>query len=90
MAEEYLHMSLSRATSIDILRVIDEEVAAAPKTVAERLDRNNSYIRNQLRELDTAGYVTRPSRGIYKLTTHGEQAVSAGDLVDVDEAAASN
>ena len=83
-------MSLSRATSIDILRVIDDEVAAAPKTVAERLDRNNSYIRNQLRELDTAGYVTRPSRGVYKLTTLGEQAVSAGDLVDADEAAVSN
>lgn len=68
----------------DALNATDREMLAAmadgnPTTavaLAEELDRERTYLNTRLRQLDLLDLVEREARGVYRITTRGEEVAA--------------
>lgn len=62
-----------------ILEYLEDEGAGTPKSIANAFDMNNDYVGVRCRLLVDAGLLTRVSRGLYSVTSDGEEFLS-GEL----------
>jgi len=62
-----------------ILEFLEDSGAGTPQSIADALDRNNDYIGVRCRELTSRGFLSRPARGLYRVTENGS-AYLRGDF----------
>lgn len=56
-----------------IMEYLRDAGAGTPKAIADDLDRHSKYVGARCRELTKYGLLSRPSRGLYRLSEAGEE-----------------
>lgn len=74
-------MRLKQPTDDNILKDLRERCQDVPANIAERIDRNNLYVGERLRQLEDYGLTENVGHGVYAITEKGDQYLD-GELDD--------